>query len=119
MLTVRLGPIRAEGKIELCLPRNDPTGVGVGRDGFRNWNLEQPMFSSSSISLPPLSIAEKSRLRQQLEQAINQTCILRVCPGMRGDFLIALMNSGVQLSISPITLPPMNYGGKELFPWDS
>jgi aspartyl-tRNA(Asn)/glutamyl-tRNA(Gln) amidotransferase subunit B len=54
------------------------------------------MFSSSSLSLPPLSIAEQSTLRQQLEQAINQTCILRVYPGMKGDYLIALMNSGVR-----------------------
>ena len=68
----------------------------VSRDGFRNWNLEQPMFSSGSLSLPRLSIAEKSTLRQQLEQAINQTCILRVYPGMKGDYLIALMNSGVR-----------------------
>jgi aspartyl-tRNA(Asn)/glutamyl-tRNA(Gln) amidotransferase subunit B len=71
----------------------------VARDGFRNWNLEQPMFSSSSLSLPRLSIAEKSTIREQLEQAINQTCILRVYPGMKGDFLIALMNSGVRYFI--------------------
>ena len=68
----------------------------VARDGFRNWNLERPLFSSGPLSLPPPAITGKAALKERLERAINQTCVLRVYPGMKGDYLIALMNSGVR-----------------------
>jgi aspartyl-tRNA(Asn)/glutamyl-tRNA(Gln) amidotransferase subunit B len=71
----------------------------VAGDGFRNWNLEQPMFASGSLSVPQLSIGDRNLLRRNLEQAISQVCILRVYPGMKGDYLIALMNSGVRYFI--------------------
>jgi aspartyl-tRNA(Asn)/glutamyl-tRNA(Gln) amidotransferase subunit B len=71
----------------------------VARNGFRNWNLDQQMFSSASLSLPPLNVTDKSALRSALEQAISRVCILRVYPGMRGDFLISLMNAGVRYFI--------------------
>jgi aspartyl-tRNA(Asn)/glutamyl-tRNA(Gln) amidotransferase subunit B len=68
----------------------------VAGDGFRNWNLEKPMFSSASLSVPELSTVDRSELRERLEQIISQSCILRVYPGMKGDYLIALMNAGVR-----------------------
>jgi len=71
----------------------------VAGDGFRNWNLEQPLFASGSLSLPQPSITDRTLLRKNLEQAISQVCILRVYPGMKGDYLIALMNSGVRYFI--------------------
>jgi aspartyl-tRNA(Asn)/glutamyl-tRNA(Gln) amidotransferase subunit B len=71
----------------------------VAGDGFRNWNLEQPMFSSGSLSVPELSITDRSDLRESLEQIISRSCILRVYPGMKGDYLIALMNAGVRYFI--------------------
>jgi aspartyl-tRNA(Asn)/glutamyl-tRNA(Gln) amidotransferase subunit B len=71
----------------------------VARDGFRNWNLEHPMYSSGCLSIPQLSVADRTALKDRLEQAISQVCILQVYPGMRGDYLIALMNSGVRYFI--------------------
>jgi aspartyl-tRNA(Asn)/glutamyl-tRNA(Gln) amidotransferase subunit B len=71
----------------------------VNGEAFRNWNLEQPRFSSGPLSLPQLSTVEKSELRRRLEQAISQICILRVYPGMKGEYLVALMNSGVRYFI--------------------
>jgi aspartyl-tRNA(Asn)/glutamyl-tRNA(Gln) amidotransferase subunit B len=71
----------------------------VARDGFRNWNLEQPLYSSESLALPPLTISDRAALRKSLEQAISQVCILRVYPGMKGDYLISLMNAGVRYFI--------------------
>jgi aspartyl-tRNA(Asn)/glutamyl-tRNA(Gln) amidotransferase subunit B len=71
----------------------------VAGNAFRNWNLEQPMFSSASLSLPPLTITDRTLLREKLERAISQICILRVYPGMKGDYLVALMNSGVRYFI--------------------
>jgi aspartyl-tRNA(Asn)/glutamyl-tRNA(Gln) amidotransferase subunit B len=71
----------------------------VAGDGFRNWNLEEPMFASGSLSLPQLSVTDRSLLRKNLEQAISEVCILKVYPGMKGDYLIALMNSGVRYFI--------------------
>ncbi len=71
----------------------------VAGDGFRNWNLESPMFSSGSLSVPQTNLADRTLLRKKLEQAISQVCILRVYPGMRGDYLMALMNTGVRYFI--------------------
>ncbi|UCF97929.1 MAG: Asp-tRNA(Asn)/Glu-tRNA(Gln) amidotransferase subunit GatB [Spirochaetaceae bacterium] len=71
----------------------------IARDGFRNWNLDEPLFSSASLPLPTLNEFDKTLLRQGLEQAISQVCIVRVYPGMKGDYLIALMNSGVRYFI--------------------
>jgi aspartyl-tRNA(Asn)/glutamyl-tRNA(Gln) amidotransferase subunit B len=71
----------------------------VAGNAFRNWNLEQPMFSSGSLSLPQLSMTDRTALREKLELAISQVCILRVYPGMKGDYLVALMNSGVRYFI--------------------
>ena len=71
----------------------------VAGDGFRNWNLEQPVFASGSLSVPQTSMTDRALLRRKLEQAISQVCILRVYPGMRGDYLIALMNAGVRYFI--------------------
>ena len=71
----------------------------VARDAFRNWNLEEPMFTSGSLSLPPLTLSDRTGLREALEQAISRVCILQVYPGMRGDYLIALMNAGVRYFI--------------------
>jgi aspartyl-tRNA(Asn)/glutamyl-tRNA(Gln) amidotransferase subunit B len=71
----------------------------VARDAFRNWNLEEPMFTSGSLSLPPLTLSDRNGLREALEQAISRVCILQVYPGMKGDYLIALMNAGVRYFI--------------------
>ncbi len=71
----------------------------VAGDGFRNWNLEQPLFASGSLSVPQPSITDKTLLRRNLEKAISQVCILRVYPGMKGDYLVALMNAGVRYFI--------------------
>jgi len=71
----------------------------VAPDGFRNWNLEQPLFSSGSLAVAPSSLPQRNELQKRLEHAINSVCILRVYPGMRGDYLISLMNSGVRYFI--------------------
>jgi aspartyl-tRNA(Asn)/glutamyl-tRNA(Gln) amidotransferase subunit B len=71
----------------------------VAGDGFRNWNLEQPMFLSGSLSVPEPSITDRTKLRESLEQVISRSCILRVYPGMKGDYLIALINAGVRYFI--------------------
>jgi aspartyl-tRNA(Asn)/glutamyl-tRNA(Gln) amidotransferase subunit B len=71
----------------------------VAGDGFRNWNLEEPVFASGSLSVPELSTIDRSEIREKLEQVISCSCILRVYPGMKGDYLIALMNAGVRYFI--------------------
>ncbi len=71
----------------------------VARDAFRNWNLEEPMFTSGSLPLPPLTLTDRTGLREALEQAISRVCILQAYPGMKGDYLIALMNAGVRYFI--------------------
>ncbi len=68
----------------------------VGRGGFRNWNLQSSLFSSGRLALVPEGIGDREALTGRLEQAISQVCILRVYPGLKGEYLIALMDSGVR-----------------------
>jgi aspartyl-tRNA(Asn)/glutamyl-tRNA(Gln) amidotransferase subunit B len=63
---------------------------------FRNWNLKQPLFSSASLALPPFSPPPRKELTLRLERAMNQVCIVKVYPGMRADYLLALMEAGVR-----------------------
>jgi aspartyl-tRNA(Asn)/glutamyl-tRNA(Gln) amidotransferase subunit B len=68
----------------------------VAPDGFRNWNMDRPVHSGPRI-LPEASQAfDREQLRQRLEAAINESLVLRVYPGMRGDHLIDLMNKGIR-----------------------
>jgi aspartyl-tRNA(Asn)/glutamyl-tRNA(Gln) amidotransferase subunit B len=71
----------------------------VAKEAFRNWNLDEPMYASGSLSLPQPSLTDRSTLRRDLEKAISQVCIVKVYPGMKGDYLVALMNSGVRYFI--------------------
>ena len=118
VLTATLDPAGAEDALSAAIlaATKQPPGIYLSLEGkilsplnlkfervtgeaFRNWNLDRPMFSSGSLSVAPLSISDKTALRRSLEQAISQVCILRVYPGMKGDYLVALMNSGVRYFI--------------------
>ena len=68
----------------------------VAPGGFRNWNLPEPVYRHAAAVLPPLRVPRREALTARLEAAINQVCVLKVYPGMRGDTLIALMNAGVR-----------------------
>ena len=65
-------------------------------DGFRNWNTIRPRHTGNPLFEEPLIPADRERLRERFEAAINSTLILRVYPGMRGDHLIELMDRGVK-----------------------
>jgi aspartyl-tRNA(Asn)/glutamyl-tRNA(Gln) amidotransferase subunit B len=67
----------------------------IGRDGFRNWNQGIPVFSGSSL-LTGLLEADRYILSQLLEEAVNSICVIRIYPGLRADYLIALMDRGVK-----------------------
>ena len=54
------------------------------------------MYRRRSVVLPGLAVPKRETLTARLEQAMNQVCILKVYPGMKGDYLIALMNAGVR-----------------------
>jgi aspartyl-tRNA(Asn)/glutamyl-tRNA(Gln) amidotransferase subunit B len=66
----------------------------IGVDGFRNWNMETPIFSGSSLLTSPLE-ADQYVLSQLLEDAVNSMCVIRIYPGLRSDYLTALMDKGV------------------------
>jgi aspartyl-tRNA(Asn)/glutamyl-tRNA(Gln) amidotransferase subunit B len=67
----------------------------VGRDGFRNWNQGIPVFTGGSF---PSGALETDRyiLSQLLEEAVNSICVIRIYPGLRADYLTALMDRGVK-----------------------
>ncbi len=67
-------------------------------EGFRNWNLPTPLFSGTSL-VPGILDADKYVLTQLLEDAVNQIYLCRVYPGMRGDFLVPIINAGVKYII--------------------
>ncbi|MDR0399518.1 MAG: asparaginase domain-containing protein [Treponema sp.] len=67
----------------------------IGRDGFRNWNQAIPVFSGSSLLTGPLE-TDRYILSQLLEEAVNSICVIRIYPGLRADYLIALMDRGVK-----------------------
>ncbi|GAB1481974.1 hypothetical protein MASR2M78_07890 [Treponema sp.] len=67
----------------------------IGADGFRNWNLREAIHSGSSLLTGPLE-ADQYVLSQLLEDAANSMCVIRLYPGLRSDYLIALMDQGVR-----------------------
>jgi aspartyl-tRNA(Asn)/glutamyl-tRNA(Gln) amidotransferase subunit B len=67
----------------------------IGADGFRNWNMKEPVFSGGSLLAEPLE-ADQYVLSQLLEDAANSMCVIRLYPGMRGDYLVSLMDRGVR-----------------------
>jgi aspartyl-tRNA(Asn)/glutamyl-tRNA(Gln) amidotransferase subunit B len=97
----------------------------VAPDGFRNWNLPKPVYRRGPGRA--LSLPGRAQLTAALERAMNQACVLKIYPGMRGDYLIALMNAGVRhfvlelydtgtasLRESPYSLRKAFAAGKEL-----
>ncbi|MDR1636332.1 MAG: asparaginase domain-containing protein [Treponema sp.] len=67
----------------------------IGQDGFRNWNQGIPVFTGSSLLTGSLD-TERYILSQLLEEAVNSICVIRIYPGLRADYLIALMDRGVK-----------------------
>jgi aspartyl-tRNA(Asn)/glutamyl-tRNA(Gln) amidotransferase subunit B len=68
----------------------------VAPGGFRNWNLRRPLYRAGALALPVAALGDRAELKHRLELAIAETCIVRVYPGLRADYLIALMNAGVR-----------------------
>jgi aspartyl-tRNA(Asn)/glutamyl-tRNA(Gln) amidotransferase subunit B len=67
----------------------------IGVDGFRNWNMRAPIFSGAPLLVGPLE-ADRYVLAQLLETAVNAMCVIRIYPGIRADYLVALMDRGVK-----------------------
>jgi aspartyl-tRNA(Asn)/glutamyl-tRNA(Gln) amidotransferase subunit B len=67
----------------------------IGTDGFRNWNMGEPIFSGTSLLTGPLE-ADQYVLSQLLEEAVNSMCVIRIYPGLRSDYLGYLMDKGVK-----------------------
>ncbi len=66
----------------------------VAPDGFRNWNLPRPVYRRGPGRA--LALPGRAELTAALERAMNQACVLKIYPGMKGDYLIALMDAGVR-----------------------
>ncbi|MDR3302968.1 MAG: asparaginase domain-containing protein [Treponema sp.] len=67
----------------------------IGVNAFRNWNMDMPVFSGGSLFTEPLE-ANRYVLAQLLEEAVNSMCVVRIYPGLRADYLTALMEKGVK-----------------------
>jgi aspartyl-tRNA(Asn)/glutamyl-tRNA(Gln) amidotransferase subunit B len=67
----------------------------IGGDCFRNWNMAEPAFEGQALLAGPLE-ADRYVLSQLLEEAVNSICVFRIYPGLRSDYLLALMDKGVK-----------------------
>jgi aspartyl-tRNA(Asn)/glutamyl-tRNA(Gln) amidotransferase subunit B len=67
----------------------------IGNNGFRNWNMGNPVFTGTSLLTGPLE-ADQYVLSQLLEDAANSMCVIRIYPGLRPDYLDSLMDRGVR-----------------------
>jgi aspartyl-tRNA(Asn)/glutamyl-tRNA(Gln) amidotransferase subunit B len=67
----------------------------IGSDGFRNWNMERPVFTGTSLLTGPLE-ADQYVLSRLPEDAVNSMCVIRLYPGLRSDYLVTLMDRGVK-----------------------
>ncbi|TVR33833.1 MAG: Asp-tRNA(Asn)/Glu-tRNA(Gln) amidotransferase subunit GatB [Spirochaetaceae bacterium] len=65
---------------------------------FRNWNQTTPVYHGRPVIDGPLEL-DLPALTERLERAIGSIFVARIYPGMRGDSLIALINSGVKYFI--------------------
>ncbi len=70
----------------------------IGINGFRNWNTKKPCFSGVSI-IPEGFNYNLELLQSGMEEAVNIVFIIKVFPGMKGEFIISLINSGVKYFI--------------------
>jgi len=76
----------------------DPDSSDPAPGQFRNWNLSAPRYTGHPVVPRPLEMP-LATLTERLEDAIRSTFVARVFPGMQGDSLIALINSGVRYFI--------------------
>ncbi|MEW5814574.1 MAG: Asp-tRNA(Asn)/Glu-tRNA(Gln) amidotransferase subunit GatB [Spirochaetota bacterium] len=70
----------------------------VTKGGFRNWNLDQPVYNGTPVIKEGFDFSFEA-LKANLEKAINQVFIAKVFPGMQGASLITLMNTGIKYFI--------------------
>ncbi len=68
----------------------------VGRGGFVNWNLGTPVYTGANLSRLYTELPAQEELTRRLQSALSQVCVLKIYPGMKADYLIALMNAGIR-----------------------
>jgi aspartyl-tRNA(Asn)/glutamyl-tRNA(Gln) amidotransferase subunit B len=68
----------------------------VGRGGFVNWNQAAPVFAGANLTPLYAGLPGQQELTRRLKRALSQVCLLKIYPGMKADYLIALMNAGIR-----------------------
>jgi len=68
----------------------------VGRGGFVNWNLASPVYRGGGLTRLYTELPGQEELTRRLKDALSRVCVLKIYPGMKGDYLIALMNAGIR-----------------------
>jgi aspartyl-tRNA(Asn)/glutamyl-tRNA(Gln) amidotransferase subunit B len=63
--------------------------------GFCNWNLGSKGFSDLAFG-DGLQEPDQYVVTQLLEEALDSMCLVRLFPGLKSDYLVALMDSGVR-----------------------
>jgi aspartyl-tRNA(Asn)/glutamyl-tRNA(Gln) amidotransferase subunit B len=68
----------------------------VGRGGFVNWNLKRPVYGGGKGARLYAELPAREELTRRLQSALSRSCVLKIYPGMKGDYLVALMNAGIR-----------------------
>jgi aspartyl-tRNA(Asn)/glutamyl-tRNA(Gln) amidotransferase subunit B len=77
----------------------EDSAAGQSANGqFRNWNLSDPVYQGRSLGTTPLELPVEE-LTERLEAAIRRIFVAKVFPGMQGESLISLIQSGVRYFI--------------------
>lgn len=70
----------------------------IGPEGFRNWNLAEPLHRGQPLA-EGIQEVDEDILAAVMEEIVRKTCILRVYPGMRSETVRAVMDTGIRYLI--------------------
>ncbi len=72
------------------------------RGGFRNWNMEKPIFRGKQQKNLPDDIFQRDSLTKTIKEILNISFIVKVYPGLKGETLIKLMDSGIKYFVAEV-----------------
>jgi aspartyl-tRNA(Asn)/glutamyl-tRNA(Gln) amidotransferase subunit B len=59
----------------------------IADSGFRNWNMVEPVYRAMPLKSNSFDLFDAENLAGKLEEVVDKICIIKVYPGMRGDFI--------------------------------
>ncbi len=70
--------------------------------GFRNWNMKKPIFRGKQLKSLPEEIFHGDTLTRKIKEILSTSFIVKVYPGLKGETLIRLMDSGIKYFVTEV-----------------